>query len=97
MSDAFLTDLRRRFRLRCGEDLAMLRMMRQAPADLASPEFGVLVHRLSGAAGSFGYDELSRLARVIDDMLTLKTAPGADDLDRLQVALEVTFDDRDPV
>lgn len=90
-----MIDLRRRFRLRCGEDLAVLRAARGTPAGLASEEVSVVVHRLSGASGSFGYAALGRLARVIDEALAHGSAPCADDLERLQVALENAVDDQD--
>ena len=96
MSDEILIDLRRRFRLRCLDDLAVLCAARQSSTGLASSEFGIMVHRLSGAAGSFGYDELSRLARAIDDLLMQDEVPGVADLDRLQTALEAVRDDQSP-
>ena len=96
MSDEILIDLRRRFRLRCLDDLAVLRAARQSSTGLTNSDFGIMVHRLSGAAGSFGYAELSRLARVIDDVLMQTKMPGVADLDRLQTALEGVRDDQSP-
>ncbi len=59
--------LRRRFVERCREDLVVLEQ-----ATAGAVEAGALrstVHRLSGAAGTFGYLELSRLAGEVDDAL----------------------------
>ena len=56
-----LASLRTRFLARASDDLASLRGGIEAEAA------GVLVHRLSGAAGVFGFDELSRLAGAVDD------------------------------
>lgn len=94
MSDDMMIDLRRRFRLRCIEDLAVLCAARQSSTGLASSDFGVVVHRLSGAAGSFGFGELSRLARVIDDVLMQDEVPAVADLDRLQSALAAVVEDQ---
>lgn len=88
MSDDALLDLHRRFRLRCGQDLVALRAARQSLDGLASHAFRVMVHQLSGAAGSFGYGELSRVAAVIDEDLLQENPPRDIDLDRLQTALE---------
>ena len=93
MSDDALLDLRRRFRLRCVQDLVVLQGARQSAEGLVGQAFRVMVHQLSGAAGSFGYGELSRLAGVIDEALSQETAPCATDLDRLQIALVSTTED----
>lgn len=59
--------LRRRFVERCRLDLAVLE---QAAAGSVEAEvLRATVHRLSGAAGTFGYPDLSRLAGEVDDAL----------------------------
>lgn len=76
--------LRRRFIERSRGDLAEIRAERD-PAKLRP-----VVHRLSGAAGTFGYVELSRLAGEVDDVLVEGGAPSDAELARLIEALERT-------
>jgi HPt (histidine-containing phosphotransfer) domain-containing protein len=59
--------LRRRFVERCREDLAVLEAA--VAGTVATEVLRATVHRLSGAAGTFGYPELSRLVGVVDDAL----------------------------
>lgn len=54
--------LRARFLARAAEDLMRLR----GPDALADAELGARVHQLAGAAGVFGFPELSRLAAIVD-------------------------------
>ncbi|WP_411289351.1 Hpt domain-containing protein [Phenylobacterium sp.] len=56
-----MAPLRARFLARAADDLAKLR------GGLEPEAAGVLIHRLSGTAGVFGFDELSRLAGAVDD------------------------------
>lgn len=76
--------LRRRFIERSRGDLAVIRAERD-PAKLRP-----VVHRLSGAAGTFGYVELSRLAGEVDDVLVEGGAPSDAELARLIDELERT-------
>lgn len=59
--------LRRRFIERCRQDLAVLEAA--LARDVADPALRATVHRLSGAAGTFGFPELSRIAGAMDDAL----------------------------
>ena len=59
--------LRRRFVERCREDLAVLESA--VGEEVEAEALRATVHRLSGAAGTFGYPELSRLAGEVDDAL----------------------------
>ncbi|MFT4254782.1 MAG: Hpt domain-containing protein [Caulobacter sp.] len=59
-----LAPLRAKFLARVGEDLALLR---SAEASIKDRHY--VVHRLAGAAGVFGYAEVTELARDLDDLL----------------------------
>ncbi len=69
--------LRRRFLDRCREDLDAIRSERD-PERLRA-----VVHRLSGAAGTFGFSELSKEAGEVDDVLVEGGSPSAEALRRL--------------
>ena len=56
--------LRTRFLQRSREDLEVLRR-----PDLERHDLAVVAHRLSGAAGMFGFPEVSRLAARLDDQI----------------------------
>jgi HPt (histidine-containing phosphotransfer) domain-containing protein len=58
---AALEALRQRFLRRAASDLEILAGHRAA-GDADAEEVRFLIHRLSGAAGSFGYPELSAIA-----------------------------------
>ena len=57
-----LAQLRADFLARCGADLRRLKALE--PSD---PEVRAIAHRLAGAAGSFGYPDLSEVAAQVDD------------------------------
>jgi HPt (histidine-containing phosphotransfer) domain-containing protein len=76
--------LKQRFVERSRQDLAVIRVERD-PARLRP-----VVHRLSGAAGTFGYLELSRLAGEVDDVLVEGGAPSEAVLARLIAEIERT-------
>lgn len=79
--------LHRRFVARCREDLAVLEaaVAGTVPADVLR----ATVHRLSGAAGTFGYPELSRLAGAVDDALIEHGRAEAAQLSELTAAVRV--------
>jgi HPt (histidine-containing phosphotransfer) domain-containing protein len=76
--------LKQRFIERSRQDLVVIRAERD-PAKLRP-----VVHRLSGAAGTFGYRELSRLAGEVDDVLVEGGAPSEAELARLIAEIERT-------
>jgi HPt (histidine-containing phosphotransfer) domain-containing protein len=76
--------LKQRFIARSRQDLAVIRVERD-PAKLRP-----VVHRLSGAAGTFGYHALSRLAGEVDDVLVMGGAPSEAELARLIAEIERT-------
>jgi HPt (histidine-containing phosphotransfer) domain-containing protein len=80
-------DLRRRFVLRCRDDL------RQLQTETDPQKLRPVVHRLSGAAGTFGYGEISADAGEVDDALIEGLAPPADVLARLIATLEALTED----
>lgn len=79
-----LEALRHRFRTRCLDDLHALRGVLAGPARAQDNAFATAMHRLSGAAGSFGYHDLSRLAAVVDDELAQARTPTLASLERLE-------------
>lgn len=48
----------------------------------------VLVHRLAGAAGTFGYDELGAVAMTLDDQLAAGRSLSRSELEALLSALD---------
>jgi HPt (histidine-containing phosphotransfer) domain-containing protein len=72
---------------RCVEDLAVLE---RAQAGGSDPEtLRATVHRLAGAAGTFGYPQLSELAGVVDDRLLENLWPTPSELAALVEAVRV--------
>jgi len=86
MTDAFQA-LRARFRVRAGEELAQLEVMTATSSD--SMELRRLVHNIAGAAGTFGFPELSHAAMAIDDDYTAGTVPRPEAFQRLATALSL--------
>jgi HPt (histidine-containing phosphotransfer) domain-containing protein len=76
--------LRQRFIERSRQDLDVIRAERD-PAKLRP-----VVHRLSGAAGTFGYQALSRVAGEVDDVLVEGGAPSEAELAGLIAEIERT-------
>lgn len=85
MSDDPLAPLKARFRARCGDDAARLRT-HLAGSD--EPDLEGLVHRLAGAAGTFGYADISEAALAIDDVYVGGGAPSVEALADLAERLE---------
>lgn len=83
MSEDRLAPLRARFVERAAGDLEILR----AEAPDAETRLYV-VHRLAGAAGLFGFGDISKLASIVDDQLQDGGEPEAADLAALIAALE---------
>lgn len=83
-----LKALRQRFLARCAEDLAILQ---RAAAGEAHPSLKVVVHRLSGTAGTFGFWEISQAASPIDDVLHEGGAPSPDQLEALASAVKAAL------
>lgn len=79
--------LRGRFVRRCAEDLPVLEAALDGRVD--GETLRQTVHRLSGAAGTFGYAELSRLAGLVDDQLVAGAEPSPDQLTSLVEAVRV--------
>jgi HPt (histidine-containing phosphotransfer) domain-containing protein len=85
--DDALARLRERFIARCEGDLADLRRWTADPAN-APDDLVRLVHRIAGAAGTFGFADLSDRAKAAEDAL-VTGAPGREaELARLIEALQ---------
>ena len=81
-----LAPLRARFADKAGEEAAVLKGY--AAGDLTATEAEHIVHGLAGAAGLFGYLELSSLARLIDERFAAGSPPTPSELQPLVEALE---------
>jgi HPt (histidine-containing phosphotransfer) domain-containing protein len=79
--------LRRRFLDRCREDLALVERALAEPGLRSEAPFREAVHRLSGAAGTFGYPAVSERASRIDDEPQASGAAAGGDLHALAEAL----------
>lgn len=86
--DARLRDLQRRFLARSAGDLTQLKAGLQS-GDLQA--LRPLVHRLSGAAGTFGHHELSRVAGEADDALIEQRSDSRAVLEALLQCLQATL------
>jgi HPt (histidine-containing phosphotransfer) domain-containing protein len=84
-----LAPLREKFLLRCASDAALLA---DAGAGPATEEVRLTVHRLAGAAGVFGYHEISALARTLDDQVHAEGRMQPADLQNLLAALQALQD-----
>ena len=73
--DARFEDLKRRFVERSRGDLTVIEQALAAPHAIDREALRAVVHRLSGAAGTFGFAELSRVAGEADDRLMIADAP----------------------
>lgn len=86
MSDV-LAGLRARFLERCVADLERLdRLMREGDQDTG--EMQTLVHGLAGAAGTFGFPDISEAAGECDDAFACGDAPDREMLERLAATLK---------
>ena len=79
--------LKARFVTRCAGDLPVLERALTGSVDAAT--LRQTVHRLSGAAGTFGYHDLSRLAGAVDDRLVEGRKVSKADLKPLVEAVRV--------
>ncbi len=85
MADDPLAPLRARFRDRCAEDAVHLRAHLAGKADA---ELEHRIHRLAGAAGTFGYAELGEHAQAADAAFAAGERPTAEALVTLAGQLE---------
>lgn len=82
-----LEALKRRFLDRCASDLSVLQRVLETPEAVAPGELKDVVHKMSGAAGVFGFARLSDLARRLDDELAQGAPPSAEKVKALIDAL----------
>lgn len=85
--DARYDTLKARFVTRCASDLLVLEQALEGLAD--REQLRMTVHRMAGAAGTFGYHDLSRLAGAIDDRLVAGQDPDRSELVALVEAVRV--------
>lgn len=83
-----LAPLRARFTQRCVDDIATLRSLLDQDAVVRREPLRMLVHGLSGIAGSFGHASLSALAGDMDYALTQDQLVTDEKLSELVTALE---------
>ncbi|MET3780763.1 HPt (histidine-containing phosphotransfer) domain-containing protein [Brevundimonas sp. 1080] len=89
MTDVLAT-LRARFLERCEDDVARLQDL-LAQDDLGAELMRGLVHSLSGAAGTFGFPEISLAAGAVDDVFAVGGTPSHDEVDRLIRTMEAAL------
>ena len=83
MSDP-MAAFRARFLDRCQTEIPILR-------DPAHPDFRKTVHGLSGAAGTFGFPEISARAEPVDEALADGRSPDPADIEALIAAVEAAL------
>jgi HPt (histidine-containing phosphotransfer) domain-containing protein len=86
LADA-LERLRERFRDRAARELSDLRRWSAEPAAHES-EIRALVHRLAGAAGTFGFQRLSDVAAKAEDALVTTAADQSEAIEAVIEELE---------
>ena len=84
-ADDVLKALQQRFLERAAEELVLLRDGACGPH---TPDFASLVHRLAGAAGTFGFPEVSGAAGAVDQALARGDGVEPSRLEALIKALE---------
>jgi len=82
-----LEALRAQFIDRCRTDLARLKALPEHDDEVTS-----IVHRLAGAAGSFGFPQVSRIAAEIDLLTSNGIHPSRRELDDLRASLRKAVD-----
>ncbi len=78
-----LEALRALFIERCRADLDQL-----AGLDSSHRDIGAIAHRLAGAAGSFGYPEISEAASVVDDRARYGPPPSPEEIQDMKRAMK---------
>lgn len=82
-----LASLRGRFVARCADDLTDLRRWAGEPAP-APADIHPLVHRIAGAAGTFGFADLSERAKRLEDALVVGDFGRGGEISNLLEGLE---------
>lgn len=85
-----LAALRARFLERCAGDVVRLEGL-LARDDLGAEALSSLVHSLSGAAGTFGFPEISLAAGAADDAFAAGGTPSRDEIHHLIRTLEAAL------
>lgn len=84
--------LRRRFVARCATELPILEQAAQGLEPVHPETLRLTVHRMAGAAGTFGYEGLGRLAGEVDDLMMEQARPPTAALARLAEAVRALVD-----
>ena len=92
--DARFAALRERFLARSVGDLAIIEAALADLDEADREELRRTVHRLAGAAGTFGYAELSRLAGEADDALMVDMADVSGELTRVVESLRTALGEK---
>lgn len=87
---AALAGLRRRFLQRAAGDLGLILGYRTGETSLDEVRFAI--HRLNGAAGTFGFSEVSTAASRVETAWPAGAGPDPERLDRLIAALRALPD-----
>jgi PAS domain S-box-containing protein len=83
-----MDDLRDRFLKRSQEDCSSLRKLRETTGDGEQAELAFLIHRLAGTAGTFGFDEVGKIAGRLDETMGEGGRLHRAEIDPLIAALE---------
>jgi HPt (histidine-containing phosphotransfer) domain-containing protein len=86
---AHLEALKLRFLERCSSDLGVLEQLLCAPEAVSTTELKTLVHQMAGAAGAFGFPQLSELAMRLDNQLSTGKPLSRDHVQALIDALRI--------
>ena len=87
MSEAGMMALKARFAERCEADKASLQAMVDS-GDVSTPELQSLTHKLSGAAGTFGFPSIGNAAAEIDNAISDGRTPSLKDILELIGAMQ---------
>ena len=80
MVDEVMRAIRNRFEQRCAQWVLELDAILAGAGSGTSSALNDLLHKLSGAAGSLGYDEIGQLAVKLYDTIANRDAVARDDL-----------------
>ncbi|WP_426039653.1 Hpt domain-containing protein [Brevundimonas sp. DC300-4] len=79
MNEAAMIALKARFAARCEADKASLQAIVDS-GDVSTPELQSLTHKLSGAAGTFGFPSIGNAAAEIDNAISDGRTPSLNDV-----------------
>ncbi len=89
--DARFRELRTRFLDRCADDLVEIEFAIATPQSFERDKLRAVVHRLAGAAGTFGFASLSAAAGAADDVLMTADGVLGDELTHVVAELKAAI------